>query len=158
MVMAATAADEPTREGRVVEARGRDDGPPYVVEWTDGHVGLVYPGPGAVLRVTGRDDVPLGPLATTGSQPGQMREWTVRITIFEEEDDTSARAVLVAQAPERLAATGRSHRSEDDEPVAEIGDEVAVARALRHLADRLMQTAEDAVAARTGEDAHVRRT
>ena len=35
------------REGEVVEVRGTDGGPPYVVRWNDGHEGLTYPGPDA---------------------------------------------------------------------------------------------------------------
>jgi hypothetical protein len=40
--------------------------------------------------------------------------------------------------------------------VPEIGDEVAVARALRHLADKLMETAETDVSVMTGEEAHIK--
>lgn len=32
------------REGEIVEVRGEGGAPPYVVRWTDGHEGLVYPG------------------------------------------------------------------------------------------------------------------
>ena len=35
---------ERRREGEVVEVRGEDGGPPYVVRWDDGHEGLCYPG------------------------------------------------------------------------------------------------------------------
>ncbi len=35
------------REGEVIEVRGTDGGPPYVVRWSDGHEGLTYPGPDA---------------------------------------------------------------------------------------------------------------
>lgn len=38
---------DPRREGEVVEVRGSDGTPPYVVRWTDGHEGLVFPGPDA---------------------------------------------------------------------------------------------------------------
>ncbi|NYI99972.1 hypothetical protein HNR19_000671 [Nocardioides thalensis] len=38
---------DPRREGEVVEVRGSDGAPPYVVRWTDGHEGLVFPGPDA---------------------------------------------------------------------------------------------------------------
>lgn len=38
---------DPRREGEVVEVRGSDGSPPYVVRWTDGHEGLVFPGPDA---------------------------------------------------------------------------------------------------------------
>ena len=33
------------RHGEVVEVRGADGGPPYLVRWDDGHEGLVVPGP-----------------------------------------------------------------------------------------------------------------
>jgi len=36
-----------TREGEIVEVRGQDGAPPYVVRWSDGHEGLTYPGPDA---------------------------------------------------------------------------------------------------------------
>lgn len=39
--------DAPSREGEVVEVRGADGGPPFVVRWDDGHEGLVFPGPDA---------------------------------------------------------------------------------------------------------------
>lgn len=32
------------REGEVIEVRGADGTPPYVVRWSDGHEGLTYPG------------------------------------------------------------------------------------------------------------------
>lgn len=38
---------DPRREGEVVEVRGSDGAPPYVVRWSDGHEGLVFPGPDA---------------------------------------------------------------------------------------------------------------
>lgn len=37
--------------GEIVEVQGQDGAPPYVVRWSgDGHVGLVYPGPDAVVE------------------------------------------------------------------------------------------------------------
>lgn len=38
---------QPRRDGEVLEVRGADGQPPYVVRWADGHEGLVYPGPDA---------------------------------------------------------------------------------------------------------------
>jgi hypothetical protein len=35
------------REAEVLEVKGEDGAPPYVVRWTDGHEGLTYPGPDA---------------------------------------------------------------------------------------------------------------
>ncbi|WP_380281641.1 DUF1918 domain-containing protein [Kitasatospora purpeofusca] len=33
------------QKGEIVEVRGQDGQPPYVVRFEDGHTGLVYPGP-----------------------------------------------------------------------------------------------------------------
>jgi len=44
----------PRREGDVVEVRGTDGGPPYLIRWNDGHEGLTYPGPDA--HVVSRDE------------------------------------------------------------------------------------------------------
>ena len=38
------------REGEIVEVRGEDGAPPYVVRWSDGHEALTYPGPGRPRR------------------------------------------------------------------------------------------------------------
>lgn len=36
---------EPERDAKILEARGDDGGPPFVVRWSDtGRVGIVYPG------------------------------------------------------------------------------------------------------------------
>jgi len=43
--------DSPDRDGEVVEVRGADGAPPYVVRWSDsGHEGLYFPGPDAVIH------------------------------------------------------------------------------------------------------------
>lgn len=36
--------------GEIVEIRGADDGPPYVVRFPDGEERLVYPGPETVVE------------------------------------------------------------------------------------------------------------
>jgi hypothetical protein len=39
------------RDGVVVEVRGTDGGPPYVVRWSsDGHESVFYPGPDATVE------------------------------------------------------------------------------------------------------------
>ncbi|MBW8804353.1 MAG: DUF1918 domain-containing protein [Catenulispora sp. 13_1_20CM_3_70_7] len=38
------------RVGRIVEVRGAGGAPPYVVRFEDGHEGLVFPGPDAVIE------------------------------------------------------------------------------------------------------------
>jgi hypothetical protein len=164
IILAAEHIDQPTRDGEVLEVRGDDGGPPYLVRWSDGHTGLIFPGPGTVLRIGAVGDVAAtapeyGHRDTESSAPvTYVREWSVRVSILEAGDDTRASVVLLADAPGPLSARGASHRSSTDDPVATIGDEVAVARALRHLADRLVETAEHTIEARTGEEVHVRRT
>jgi hypothetical protein len=37
--------DTPDRRGRVVEARGADGSPPYLVKFDDGHETILFPGP-----------------------------------------------------------------------------------------------------------------
>ena len=46
LVLAAPHTSGATRDGEVLEARGPDGAPPYLVRWSDGHEGLFYPGPG----------------------------------------------------------------------------------------------------------------
>jgi hypothetical protein len=41
---------EPDRDGEVLEVRGADGAPPYLVRWSeDGHTGLFYPGTDAFV-------------------------------------------------------------------------------------------------------------
>lgn len=44
IVTESNKVDVPRREGEVIEVRGKDGGPPFVVRWSDGHEGLTYPG------------------------------------------------------------------------------------------------------------------
>jgi Domain of unknown function (DUF1876)/Domain of unknown function (DUF1918) len=159
VVLAAPNASGATRDGEVLETRGPDGGPPYLVRWSDGHEGLFYPGPGALLRVGtslgggSSSEVPAPAVdSTVDLGEAHVREWHVRISIFERGDDTDANVVLLADAPQHLTAQGHARRSTDDISVPEIGDEVAVARALRRLADRLLDTAEQDISGVTGEE------
>lgn len=175
VVIAASHVGESTRAGVVLEVRGQDGGPPFLVRWADGHTGLMYPGPGSVLRVLAeheREQVTGATAGTPEETPranadrptgglvkptlGHVREWQVLVSIFESGDNTSASVVLVSDAPTRLTARGQSHRRNKDTSVPEIGDEVAVARALRHLADRLLETAAQDIGAVTGENVVLR--
>ncbi|WP_433197770.1 DUF1918 domain-containing protein [Nocardia sp. CA-107356] len=38
------------RHGEIVEVRGPQGAPPYVVRFDDGHESLVYPGPDAIIE------------------------------------------------------------------------------------------------------------
>ena len=38
------------RHGEIVEVRGADGAPPYLVRWSDGHEALFFPGPDAIIE------------------------------------------------------------------------------------------------------------
>ncbi|GAA4399143.1 hypothetical protein GCM10023168_06020 [Fodinibacter luteus] len=151
IILAGELVDQPTRAGEVLEARGAEGGPPYVVRWEDGHTSTMFPGPGAVLKVTESSGAAEHTEVVARPELGTLREWSVRVTIFEKGDDTTATVALLADSPEALTAKGTSHRSSADPDAAHIGDEVAVARALRRLADHLLASAEHDIEEATGE-------
>jgi hypothetical protein len=147
MVVAADRIDRPVRDGEIVFV-GPEGGPPYRVRWSDtGTETLFFPGPDAHVQH-------LEPESDSGGQPsagptepvteaGQAytKSWRVDIYLYEGPDSTSAQAVLHSDASD-LESSGVARRRPDEPDVPEIGDEVAVARALSHLADLLRQAAE----------------
>jgi hypothetical protein len=148
MVVAADRIDRPVRDGEIVSV-GPDGGPPYRVHWTDtGTETLFFPGPDAHVQhpeqetdTSGRPSAaPTEPATEAGRAP--TKSWRVDIYLYEGAQSTSAQAVLHSDAPSDLKSTGVARRRPDEQDVPEIGDEVAVARALSHLADLLRQTAE----------------
>jgi hypothetical protein len=51
IIVRPTHGDEPSRDGEILEVRGPEGTPPYVVRWSDnGHEGLVFPGPDTVIH------------------------------------------------------------------------------------------------------------
>lgn len=51
IVIRSAHVDEPVRDGEVLEVRGPDGSPPYLVRWSDtGHEALLIPGPDATVR------------------------------------------------------------------------------------------------------------
>jgi hypothetical protein len=87
----------------------------------------------------------------TGSASPLMRYWQVKVSICEFDDRTQARAVLRLEPAREVEATGRSTRDPGSPSIPRIGDEVAVARALRGLADQLLEVASGDLARYTGE-------
>ena len=71
------------------------------------------------------------------------RRWSVEIFIDEHEDEriTHAEARLHTNDETDLVGRGTAHRHPDDAEVAEIGDELAVARALSNLSHELIHAA-----------------
>jgi hypothetical protein len=153
IILAGTRVDDPMRDGEVLEVKGSDGSAPYMVRWSDGHTGLVYPGPGAVMRVESGTEAP-GRTEDVIAQTSKT--WRVQVSVVETGDNTRASALLICDQPGEFRGRGDSHRSPRDEPVGTIGDEVAVARALRHLADSLLARAESDIHTSTGTNAYVR--
>ncbi len=85
-----------------------------------------------------------------------VKQWTVTIDIDEHEGHTRAVARLQDRDTERLTGVGLARLDPADRDVPEIGDEIAVARALSDLGHRLLQAATEDVEASTGEEAHLR--
>jgi Domain of unknown function (DUF1876) len=72
------------------------------------------------------------------------KRWRVDIVIDEHENKTRAEARLHNPDETGLVATGLARRNPHDRDVPEIGDELAVARALSELAHKLLDaTAAD---------------
>ncbi|MFH5824866.1 dsRBD fold-containing protein [Georgenia sp. AZ-5] len=69
--------------------------------------------------------------------------WNVTIDIVITGDDGTAHAALTKGSGEKLEGYGRARRNPDDEPHPEVGMELAAARALRDLADRLLKATSD---------------
>jgi hypothetical protein len=86
----------------------------------------------------------------------EVHTWTVTVNLFDHGDSSAAHAVLTTPAGE-LTGHGRARRNPHDVAVPEIGQEVAAARALRDLADRLLGAASDDIAEVQHEDVHLRR-
>jgi hypothetical protein len=69
--------------------------------------------------------------------------WTVELLLSERDGVTHAEARLLSGLPAPLTATGDARLSPHDPvDVAEIGFELAAARALTHLGEALLRTAD----------------
>jgi hypothetical protein len=82
----------------------------------------------------------------------ESKRWTVTITIDEHDGHTRAMARLHTRDTDRLTGIGLARLNPADHEVPEIGDELAVGRALADLSSRLLTTAASDVGANTGED------
>ncbi len=85
----------------------------------------------------------------------QVARWTVTIDIDEHDGHTRAVARLLTRDTERLTGVGLARLDPADRDVPEIGDEIAVARALSDLSHRLLQAATEDVEQATGTPAHL---
>ena len=164
IVVAAAILGGQVRDGEILEVSG-DGRPPYLVRWSDeGRETLFFPGPDAhVSHHELGESEPLtaaepasSETATVMSPAPHVKNWSVDLYLFEQGDATTAHAVLHTNSSTQLDSQGEAHRNPKDEDVPEIGDEVAAARALRRLADRLLSAASDDIEALEGHEVHLR--
>jgi hypothetical protein len=144
IVVASGTLHRPIRDGEILQV-GEGGGGPYLVRWSDGNESLFFPGPDAHVEHVSRET------GDGGGQPSQEAEshqqptktWSVDIYLYEDENATSANAVLRSDVPGPLDVHGEARRRPADPDLPKVGDEVAVARALRGLADRLLEMASN---------------
>jgi hypothetical protein len=86
-----------------------------------------------------------------------IKQWRVDLMLGEDDGQTYAEARLVTEIGDRLIGVGRAYVSPDDYNVPEIGDEIAVARALRDLGVRLLDTASGDIEGVTNEQVRLTR-
>lgn len=79
------------------------------------------------------------------------KRWRVDVFLGENDGVTYAEARLHTELGDRLVGVGHARVGPDDHDVPEIGDELAVARALTDLGHRLLVTAAGDIEQVTGE-------
>lgn len=139
--------DEPQRDGEIIEIHGAEGGPPYLVRWSeDGHTALLFPGPDA--QISGH--IPEKAVLHRG------KAWHASLLLTEEDGHTVAEATLNTGS-HVLHSHGEARCNPADQDVAEIGDELAAARALVELSHRLVETTAADISAIEGREVHLTR-
>jgi Domain of unknown function (DUF1876)/Domain of unknown function (DUF1918) len=161
MVVASNKVSGPVRDGEIVQV-GPSGGGPYLVRWADsGQESLFFPGPDAHIEHSHHEQesdqsASGGAESGPGQQSRHVKSWRVDVYVYEGKDATTAQAVLHSEVAEPLAERGVARRNPNDPEVPEIGDEVAVARALHRLGDRLLGVAADDISTLEGHEVHLR--
>jgi hypothetical protein len=91
---------------------------------------------------------------TEGIAMDAVKTWTVQVDIDEHEDRTRAVARLRTDGSQSLAGTGLARLNPADRNVPQIGDELAVARALSELSHLLLDVAARDIEQTSGVPAH----
>jgi hypothetical protein len=86
----------------------------------------------------------------------EIKHWAIDVEIDEHDGRTRAVARLEPQSGNRLVGVGLARLNPVDRDVPEIGDELAVARALSELAHNLLELAAGDIEQVTHEPAHLR--
>jgi uncharacterized protein DUF1876 len=82
------------------------------------------------------------------------KTWHLHVDISEQDDNTRAEAVLRTDAGTELRHVGTAHRRSTDRDVPEIGDELAVCRALSGLAHDLLEASVEDISANDPRHPH----
>ncbi|MGR0319423.1 DUF1876 domain-containing protein [Agromyces sp. ZXT2-3] len=85
------------------------------------------------------------------------KQWSIAVEIDEDENHTVAEASVRTPSGQDVTGVGKADRNPLDPNVPDIGDELAVARALRNLSERLLHATERDITSVTGEPSHVHR-
>lgn len=155
LVVEGPREDIHSRTGVVTEVRGPDGAPPYQVRWMDedaDHEVLVYPGPDAHIEHSPEDEPAQ---QRKGADPMHtMKRWNVDVLVGEETEGESTRTWaevgLVADDGSTLRGHGMARKHPADKDIPEIGDELAVSRALSDLSRQLRQVAAEDITENTG--------
>jgi hypothetical protein len=83
------------------------------------------------------------------------KKWSVEIFIDEHEEQTRAEARLSPESVVTVTGTGEARLNPKDANIPEIGDELAVARALSDLANNLLHVAAADIEAATQKPVHL---
>jgi hypothetical protein len=75
----------------------------------------------------------------------ETKQWSVQIDISEDGKNTDVRATLTTMNGRTIEGTGHARRNPQDRAVPEIGDELAVGRALLDLGNRLVRLAANEI-------------
>jgi Rv2632c-like/Domain of unknown function (DUF1918) len=140
IVVASGTLHRPIRDGEILQV-GEGGGGPYLVRWSDGTESLFFPGPDAHVEHVSREGEDGDQQASAAESQKPTKKWSVDIYLYEDENATAANAVLRSDVPGPLDVRGEARRSPADPDMPAVGDEVAAARALRRLADRLLEMA-----------------
>ena len=84
-----------------------------------------------------------------------ITHWRTDVDVIEADGFTAAEARLFTETGERAAGAGHARVSQDDYDVPEMGAELATARALRDLADQLLETTSEDIEAVTDEEVNL---
>ena len=144
VVLMSAQPGAPVRTGTIVQLRHPDGTPPYVVRWDDtGYEGVYFPGNDGRIETVDLREVSI---ATQRTRTATVKRWMVDVELVEEGSETTARAVLRADDGRPIQSRhGRAVKSPRDDAMPAVGDKIAAARALRHLADTLLAEASGAM-------------